>query len=193
MMALAFLFALLAIISQTGGVNTAFAQQPKYDDQQATAEELVDGIINDAADNEGLQSRYRRLVTNPISPPDTRSPRATLESFLVIMEAANELWLGVRDGFFNNDNFFMTREEKNDLVLVEELLEKAAQTLDLSGVPVASRDRTSIETVLQLQEIFDRIYLPPVDNIPGLPAGSNANSDQLGTPCPNGGSFQGQA
>ncbi len=187
MLALALLFASLCAF-QPGFVAPAYAQttptQP-HEAQEATASELVQEIISDAGGNEDLKSRYQRLVTNPISPPDTSSPRATLESFLVIMQAANKLWLGVRDEFFANDDFFMTQDQKDQLVLVQSLLGKAAQTFDLSDVPAASRERFSIETVLQLQEIFDRIYLPPVDEIPGLPAGSSARMDEPGGSLPD--------
>ncbi|QQM28962.1 mechanosensitive ion channel [Martelella lutilitoris] len=187
LLALALLFAFLALFHADYATRAYAREAPAtpQGQQDATAAELVQEIISDASDNEGLHSRYQRLVTNPISPPDTRSPRATLESFLVIMQAANKLWLGVRDEFFANDNFFMTEEEKDQLVLVQSLLGKAAQTFDLSDVPAASRERFSIETVLQLQEIFDRIYLPPLEDIPGLPAGSNARADALGGPLPD--------
>ncbi|MBB4121723.1 mechanosensitive ion channel family protein [Martelella radicis] len=187
MLVLALLFASLSAL-QPGSVAPAHAQEIRtqpQEEQQATAAELVQEIIDDAGDNEGLKSRYQRLVTNPISPPDTRSPRATLESFLVIMQAANKLWLGVRDEFFANDDFFISPDDKEQLVLVQSLLGKAAQTMDLSGVPAASRERFSIETVLQLQEVFDRIYLPPLDDVPGFPAGSNARTNDLDAPLPD--------
>ncbi|WP_319520165.1 mechanosensitive ion channel domain-containing protein [uncultured Martelella sp.] len=184
MLGVACLFTFLAVF-QPALVTPALAQQPGDDGEEVTASKLVHEIIDDAQNNDGLKSRYQRLVSNPISPPDTRSPRATLESFLVIMQSATKLWLGVRDEFFANDNFFMTPEEKKELVLVQSLLEKAAQTLDLSDVPAASRQRFSIETVLQLQEIFDRIYLPPLDDIPGLPAGSSASAQERNITLPD--------
>ncbi|WP_180901805.1 mechanosensitive ion channel family protein [Martelella soudanensis] len=155
-------------------LHSAFAQEL---DEEKTSSELVQEIFQDAQGNAGLKARYERLVTNPISPPDTRSPRATLESFLVIMQTASELWLEVRDSYFDGDTFFMTRAQRDQLVLVQSLLEKAARTFDLSAIPAASRQRASIETVLQLQEVFDRIYLPPVDEIPGLAAGAFVLSD----------------
>ncbi|MGV0912395.1 mechanosensitive ion channel family protein [Martelella sp. FOR1707] len=155
-------------------LSPAAAQVP---DDEKTSTELVQEIFEDGRGNAGLKARYERLVTNPISPPDTRSPRATLESFLVIMQTASELWLEVRDSYFDGDTFFMTEAQREQLVLVQSLLEKAAQTFDLSAIPAASRQRASIETVLQLQEIFDRTYLPPVEDIPGHAAGAFALSD----------------
>ncbi|WP_082074764.1 mechanosensitive ion channel family protein [Martelella endophytica] len=145
---------------------------------RSTTADLVESIIDEAQDDPGIRERYGRLVSNPISPPDTRSPRATLESFLMILEAANKLWLNVRDGYFDGDTFFMTSQQKKDLVLVQSLLEKAARTFDMSNIPAASRERASIEVVLQLQEILDRIYLPPTADVPGLPAGAISSDDE---------------
>ena len=82
-------------------------------DDEKTSTELVQEIFQDAQGNAGLKARYERLVTNPISPPDTRSPRATLESFLVIMQTASELWLEVRDSYFDGETFFMTKAQSD--------------------------------------------------------------------------------
>ncbi|WP_244629534.1 mechanosensitive ion channel family protein [Martelella limonii] len=155
------------------------------DDEETTSAELVEDLFENAKGNEDMRARYERLVNNPIAPPDTRSPRATLESFLVIMQTATEKWLKVRDAYFDGNTFFMTPDQRKELVLVESLLEKAAQTFDLSAIPAASRKRFSIETVLQLQEIFDRIYLPLPDEIPGQAAGSFSLTSDAQTPLPN--------
>jgi len=111
------------------------------------------------------------LRDNPISPPDTTSPRATLESFVFIMNEVNALWLAVRQSYDDSNRFFLTSEEREKLVLVRALLEKAAQTFDLRDIPVTSRENASIEIALQLQEILDRIPAPVFSDIPGAPAG----------------------
>lgn len=112
------------------------------------------------------------LRDNPISPPDTASPRATLESFRFIMAAASQIWLEVLEEYESSDSSFLTEEQKDQILLVQALLRKAARTMDLSGIPETSRLRASTELVLQLQEIMDRI--PPLDfnEIPGETAGT---------------------
>ncbi|WP_269581385.1 mechanosensitive ion channel domain-containing protein [Roseibium sp. Sym1] len=112
------------------------------------------------------------LRDNPISPPDTTSPRATMESFVFIMNEVDALWLAVRQSYDNSNRWFLTTEERQKLVLVRALLDKAAQTFNLSEIPVTSRDNASIEIALQLQEILDRIPTPVLADIPGAPAGS---------------------
>jgi len=123
------------------------------------------------------------LRDNPISPPDTTSPRATLESFIFIMHEVNALWHSVRQDYENGNRIFLTEVQQAQLVRVQALLEKAAQTFDLSEIPVTSRERASIEIALQLQEILDRIPTPEFSVIPGQPAGSFVHSvGQTGLP-----------
>lgn len=124
-----------------------------------------------ALDPDRVSRARAYLRDNPISPPDTTSPRATLESFVFVMNEVNTLWLAVRQSYDDSNRLFLTAEEREKLFLVRALLEKAAQTFDLSDIPVTSRDNASIEIALQLQEILDRI--PPLvfSDIPGAPAG----------------------
>lgn len=123
------------------------------------------------------------LRDNPISPPDTTSPRATLESFVFIMNEVNDLWLEVRQSYDDSNRLFLTAEESEKLVLVRALLEKAAQTFDLGDIPVTSRENASIEIALQLQEILDRIPTPVFADIPGSPAGGfHYTGDGTGLP-----------
>jgi MscS family membrane protein len=124
-----------------------------------------------ALDGQRVDRARAYLRDNPISPPDTTSPRATLESFAFIMNEVNTLWLSVRKSYDDSNRLLLTTTEKEQLVMVKALLEKAAQTFDLSEIPVTSRENASIEIALQLQEILDRI--PPLvfADIPGSPAG----------------------
>ncbi|MCK7612797.1 mechanosensitive ion channel family protein [Roseibium sediminicola] len=124
-----------------------------------------------ALDPDRVSRARAYLRDNPISPPDTTSPRATLESFVFVMNEVNALWLAVRQSYDDSNRLFLTPEEREKLFLVRALLEKAAQTFDLSDIPVTSRENASIEIALQLQEILDRI--PPLvfSDIPGASAG----------------------
>ncbi|MES0810731.1 mechanosensitive ion channel family protein [Roseibium sp. SCPC15] len=119
-----------------------------------------------------LEQARAFLRNNPISPPDTASPRATLESFRFIMGEVSTLWLDVRKSYEDGANVFLTENQKDQLLMLEALMEKAERTLDLSEIPETSRDRAGIELALQLQEILDRI--PPIDlqSVPGETAGT---------------------
>ncbi|GAB4515839.1 MAG: hypothetical protein Tsb0019_14880 [Roseibium sp.] len=124
-----------------------------------------------ALDPERVDRARAYLRDNPISPPDTTSPRATLESFMFIMNEVNSLWLEVRRSYDDSNRLFLTDAEREKLVLVRALLEKVAQTFDFSEIPATARENAGIEIALQLQEILDRIPVPVFADIPGAPAG----------------------
>ena len=86
----------------------------------------------------------------PLEPPDTSSPRSTLQVFMETMHKAYQKQL-IR-GYSN---------EK-----VGELLGHAAQCLDLSGIPPTTLQQVEEETALLLKEILDRIEVPPYKEIP---------------------------
>ncbi|TPW30780.1 mechanosensitive ion channel family protein [Martelella alba] len=144
--------------------------------QAATAE--TDAKTEAALKIDDHSPLYRQMIGNPISPPDTSSPRATLESFLLIMHEANSEWIAVRNHFFDSKEFFLSGAERSKLTQVRALLDKASETLDLSQIPATARDRAGVETVLQLQEILDRIYLPSLEDVPGESPDAEANASE---------------
>lgn len=138
---------------------------------------LVRMIHDRSGSSKGQRSRLDSIVHNPIAPPDTRSPRATLSSFLVIMAEANELWFATRDRYMERHSLWLNPEEEKSIAKVRALFEKAAQTLDLSQISVSNREQSIIELVLQLQEILSRIYLPELAEIPGVGAGERETDE----------------
>ncbi len=130
----------------------------------------------EALDPERVEQARMYLLDNPISPPDTTSPRATLESFVFVMREASQLWNAVRQDYENSNRIFLTEEQRAKQVMITALLEKAAQTFDLSEIPVTSRERAGIEIALQLQEILDRIPAHDFSEIPGHAAGRFVHS-----------------
>ncbi|WP_191058683.1 mechanosensitive ion channel family protein [Geminicoccus harenae] len=89
----------------------------------------------------------------PLSPPDTSSPRATLQSFLHNFHEATRRWY-----------------HGETAALADVPLGRALSTLDLSGVPEANRAERSVELAFQLQGILQRIELPPEDQVPDAAA-----------------------
>ena len=86
----------------------------------------------------------------PLEPPDTSSPRSTLQVFMETMNKAYQKQL-IR-GYSS---------EK-----VDELLDHAAQCLDLSGIPPTTLQQVKEETALLLKEVLDRIEMPSYKEIP---------------------------
>ena len=99
-----------------------------------------------------LFGQTAKAITNPypLKPPDTSSPRATIKVFADYMDRAyqNSLVKGYRDEAVTN------------------LLNRAAECLDLSEIAPNVVQDVGVETALLLKEVFDRIELPPYKNIP---------------------------
>ncbi len=89
------------------------------------------------------------FVAHPLQPPDTSSPRDTLQSF-----------------FKNLEEAYRIAGEPGETGS-ERALNRAVDCLDLSQTPPGLRKSYGIEAALMLKEVLDRLTLPPLDDIPG--------------------------
>lgn len=91
------------------------------------------------------------VVVGPLAPPDTSSPRATLESFRENMKLAfgDAYRLGIP----------LDRQDKL-------ALGRVIETLDTSELPPVRAEREAIEAALMLNDVLDRVELPPAAEIP---------------------------
>ena len=102
---------------------------------------------------EGLDHRLPTAIApdaNPLRPPDTSSPRATIESLILNLERAYRI---------GKDP---DRPAKETL----KPLGRAVRTLDLSEVPKAFAGNVGVEVALMLKEVIDRVGLPAYRRIP---------------------------
>jgi MscS family membrane protein len=157
--------------------GVAAQAQPAIPDTLFHKSVLLGGDPDASAEVEAeIRSRIpdlQRLFRDyPIAPPDTSSPRATLESFLVIVFEAERIWNEVRAQYKAGGTFFLSDEQERRLQIVRLLIAKARAVFDLSEVPQTARRNVGTELVLQLREILDRIYMPDLDSIPGAEAGT---------------------
>lgn len=90
------------------------------------------------------------LNSSPLEPPNTSSPRATLESFFYYSNAFT--------------NSMRTPGDKS--AESQEALKRALQCFDLSAIPPRTAEDIGLEAMLQLREILDRIPLPQSIDIP---------------------------
>ena len=86
----------------------------------------------------------------PLKPPDTSSPRATAKVFKENINRAYRKSLNL--GYKNKD--------------VRVYLDRAAMCLDLSKIAPTVVEDVGTETALLLKEVFDRLELPPMEEIP---------------------------
>lgn len=110
------------------------------------------------------------LAAHPLKPPDTSSPRATLESFLLYTIEAYRLLMKANEENSSEPGLFTSDKVRQMGVEADQFFNRAARCLDLSKVPVALRQHWGHEGVLFLKEIFDRIDLPPFHAIPDAEA-----------------------
>lgn len=93
-------------------------------------------------------------VRQPLEPPDTSSPRATLQTLIRLTREGYEYWSSPQGRTYNN------------------LAERAAvgnqlsYCFDLHDIPPWLQDNVARETAVYLKEVFDRIELPPMNQIP---------------------------
>jgi MscS family membrane protein len=112
----------------------------------------------------------REYFENPLAPPDTSSPRATLQSFLDDTREAYDELMPAYASYLAAPDLFPPDSAREVEERTRELLEHAARTLDLGEIAPALRAKVGLEKALLLREVLDRIPLPPVDAIPGASA-----------------------
>ena len=125
---------------------------------------------------------------SPLQPPDTSSPRATLQSFLHDVQEAYDVLIPAYVSFRAEPSLFPPESAREAEARAERLLARAVRTLDLSEVSRALRPKLALERALLLKEVLDRIPLPPFDTIPGAAtatAGVGAESGEAGPMAPS--------
>src|ERR1043165_2571909 len=78
---------------------------------------------------------------NPLSPPETESPRATLESFRWDLEAAEKLITHTYKQHLEEPGWFMSAETKAIEDRIRAHFDRAMRCFDLSSVPPANRTK----------------------------------------------------
>jgi MscS family membrane protein len=106
------------------------------------------------------------LALNPLSPPDTSSPKATLSSFLDNSRAAYTLASKARTSFISSERQRLSLDEIALLKQVQVHLDRAIRCLDLSKIPKALLVSQAPEAAILLKEVLDRLDIPPIDEWP---------------------------
>ncbi|WP_290919362.1 mechanosensitive ion channel family protein [Halodesulfovibrio sp.] len=117
------------------------------------------------------------MMDNPLTPPNTFTPQATLTSYLdnitkafAILQEAFVLDMNSSRIFTHTPEVLKLQEEANLY------FQKAIDCLDLSKIPEVYREEYSKEVVIQLKEILDRINLPDLGMVP---AGNNLGRKEI--------------
>ena len=124
---------------------------------------------NQDAGKEGADiiSKLREeLDIYPLKPPNTSSPRATLDSFLENMNAAYRLLMIAHRRNMEEPGFFTSKSVRELGSISRVLFERGMWCLNLSEVPDALKLNVGYEGSIILKEIIDRIQLPPLETLP---------------------------
>ncbi|MGD1808481.1 mechanosensitive ion channel family protein [Dapis sp. BLCC M126] len=103
---------------------------------------------------------------NPLRPPATNSPRATLSGFMRNMNEAYQLIQEAEEQSKKEGGLWHSRAVKEKGQKAEWALRRAVDTLNLVDIPPISRQDIGTEYALMLKEVLDRLKLPKGNNIP---------------------------
>src|SRR5258705_4694073 len=114
----------------------------------------------------GYSSSAMTDDANPLRPADTSSPRATLDNFVTSVDG---VYLAMHDlllSYARSGRLYLNAEERAKQAQVIPGARAAVQSLDISRVLPVLKTTVTVERVIQLKEILDRIEVPALEDIP---------------------------
>ena len=119
---------------------------------------------------------------HPLEPPDTSSPRATLRSFLETMQEAVRIHSALLYNYRREPGLSFSPGTQEQFDRLATLFRRAGRCLDLSEVAPTLTERVTLESLLLLKEIADRIDLPVPESVPDAEAMATAGLDRWQIP-----------
>ncbi len=114
----------------------------------------------------GIAFAANAASISPLRPPDTSSPRATLQGFIEKMDDILRRSRDALASYGESDRLYPSTEERRKLSDSLGEAPKVARFLDVSGIPPVLRSTVIAERLLQLTEILNRIEIPSIGDIP---------------------------
>lgn len=102
----------------------------------------------------------------PLRPPDLSSPRATLQGFIGALDEAYGRFAALISEYAASNRLYFSAKERRRQLAALALGLKAVRFMDLSLVSPVLHDIVGPDRAIQLKEIFDRIEIPPFEEIP---------------------------
>jgi MscS family membrane protein len=107
----------------------------------------------------------------PLRPPDTSSPRATLQGFIAATDDIYRNTMAVMQNYASSGRLYLSAEERRQQSASFEKAPTLFRYLDLSRIPPVLSETVAVERVLQLKEVLDRIDIPAFAGIPDATTG----------------------
>jgi MscS family membrane protein len=114
----------------------------------------------------GIACAAHAADKDALRPADTSSPRTTLEGFIETTDHLYRQLTDVLTDYASSGRLYLSPEQRRTQAGVFKDAPMAIRFLDLSDIPPVLRDTVSVERLIQLKEIFDRIDIPPFADIP---------------------------
>ncbi len=114
----------------------------------------------------GITAGRERLLRSRLQKVDTSSPRSSLVGFLDSINRAYTLVKETDDRLASVPPQVADAEIPRIEAVVEGLLSRATDILDLSQLPEAYRQDAGLDAALQIKEVLDRTLLPFLEAVP---------------------------
>jgi len=112
------------------------------------------------------QGRADTAAPEPLRPPDTSSPRATLEGFMDTTAGIQAGFVEVLKSYVSSDRLYPSAEERRQQRAILASGRRVLRYLDLSAISPVLQDTVGPERAVQLGEVLTRIALPPIETVP---------------------------
>lgn len=109
-------------------------------------------------------------IPDPLAPPATESPRATLASFQTALHEAEKIVRETYEEHIREPGLFQSLATAVKVQAAQAYLDRAIGCFDTSEIAPSVRARTALEAALQLQEVIERVKLPETEAIPDAAA-----------------------
>src|SRR5215472_655984 len=106
------------------------------------------------------QGRADTAPPEPLRPPDTSSPRATLEGFMDTTAGIQAGFVEVLKSYVSSDRLYPSAEERRQQRAILASGRRVLRYLDLSAISPVLQDTVGPERAVQLGEVLTRIALP---------------------------------
>ena len=104
--------------------------------------------------------------SHPLRPPDTSSPRATLQGFIATTDDVYRRMTELLNSYGKSGRLYPSAEERREQSEALNDALKLGQYFDVSGIAPVLRDTVIGERIVQLREVLDRIEVPAFADIP---------------------------
>ncbi len=129
---------------------------------------LLHAVSSDeAAEDLSIAPRQAEILFSPLLPVDTTGPRQVLADFLERVDTAHNLYDAIMASYLASGRLFLDAEENAVARRIRGVYESVTRTMDFGSIADDLQSHEGrLRLALALQEVLDRVALPPTEEIP---------------------------